>query len=282
MIFRRVLQFIPLLVIALSATGQTMTGLPAGGTGETRQNEALRQSRSQARAPRLVVFPGDRVIPHFIDGWVWQTAMTVVNLENYPTTFEVLFFNDDGTDWYVPVIGLGAVRGVKISLNTAGSLTFQTAGTNPSASSGWALLSQPNSDSVGSFAIFRLSFPGQQQQEAVIPTVNQFSGHFVLPFDNTAKFVTGVALVNPTLKLVSIPVNIRNETGQIIDRQTFGLGPYAHTAFVLPETWRSTAGIRGTVEFDPTGVGVGALGLRFNGNAFTSLNIMSNFNWLPK
>lgn len=222
------------------------------------------------------------MIPHLVDGLVWQTSITVINLESHSTSLNVLFFNDNGTDLYLPVVGLGSTRGVSVTLPASGSLTFQTTGTQPTVAEGWALLSQSNSDSVGSFAIFRLSYPGLQQQEAVIPTVNQFDDHFILPFDNTAQFLTGVAVANPTLRAVSIPVAIRNEKGQIIDRQSFSLGAYNHTAFVLPDKWKATAGIRGTVEFQTTGFGVGALGLRFNGNAFTSLNVLSNFDWLVR
>jgi hypothetical protein len=41
------------------------------------------------------------------------------------------------------------------------------------------------------------------------------------------------------------------------------------------------AGIRGTIEFLTSGLscGVGALGLRFNGTAFTSINALQNYNW---
>src|SRR5690348_13844268 len=95
----------------------------------------------------------------------------------------------------------GPVRGMHISLGTAGSFTFETTGTAANLASGWALLSQPNTDSVGIFAVFRQSIAGRQSQEAVVPSVNQFESHFVLPYDNT-QFVTGIALANPTLNRV--------------------------------------------------------------------------------
>jgi hypothetical protein len=234
---------------------------------------------AESPSPRVVVFIGDRVIPHFIDGAGWQTAITVVNLENHPTSFDVLFFKDNGTDLYVPVTGLGLSRGVHIELVTAGSMTFETTGVAASLASGWALLSQTNQDSVGMFGIFRQSPLGGQPQEAVVPAVNQFNSHFVLPFDNTGPFVTGVALANPTLNPVVIPVRIHDEKGAVIDTQQFSLGAYSHAAFVLPSNWTSTAGRRGVVEFQTTGFGVGALGLRFNGLAFTSLNVLENIAW---
>jgi len=112
-----------------------------------------------------------------------------------------------------------------------------------------------------------------------VPIVNQFASHFVLPFDNTA-YVTAAAIANPTLLTVLIPVTIRNEQGQIIDRQTISLGPYGHTAFPLANQWLSTVGKRGAIEFQTSGFGVGALGLRFNGSAFTSFNVLENLSWV--
>ncbi len=277
---------IGVLLFAYGAAAQTVSGIGTEGLTPTWENAAVRDGIVGPRGaanhldPRIVVFTGDSVIPHFIDGQFWQTAITVVNLENHPTSFQVLFFQDDGTDFYVPVLGIGVVRGMNITLSAAGSYTFETAGISQAAGSGWALLSQANKDSVGSFAIFRYSPPGVPQQEAVVPTVNQFFDRFVLPFDNTGRFATGVAISNPSPLSVSIEATVRNEAGQTIDRRTVLLGKYAHQAFVLPTAWSSTAGIRGTVEFLSTGFGVGALGIRGNGNSFTSLNVISNLNWL--
>jgi hypothetical protein len=283
---------IPVLLNGASLA-QTAIGLSATAEGTKANQELLALRRSNLKllksGPSLqknasepnrnvVVFVGDRVIPQFVDGATWQTAITVVNLENHSTSFDVLFFNDDGTDLNVPVVGQGVVRAMHISLSTAGSLTFQTTGVSSTLASGWALLSQSTNDSVGIMAIFRQSNPGFQSQEAVVPAVSQFENHFLLLFDNT-QFVTGIAIANPTLNHVVIPVNIRNEQGQIIDTRQISLDAYSHTSFGLPGTWFSTVGIRGTVEFLTSGFGVGALGLRFNGSAFTSLNVLENFAW---
>jgi hypothetical protein len=264
---------------------QTATGFGDGYPGSRINGELLshrtpnKPRQVAGSAPRVVVFTGDRVIPQFVDGDSWQTAVTLVNLENHGTSFDVLFLDDNGSDFFVPITGqAGPVRGLHISLDTAASITFQTTGLARDLTSGWALLSQTNSDSVGMFAIFRQFNPGGQPQEAVVPSVNQFASHFVLPFDNTF-YITGIALANPTTNSVVIPVTIRDETGQIIDTRQFSLGPYGHAAFALPTTWPSTDGIRGNIEFLTSGFGVGALGLRFNGSAFTSLNVLENIAW---
>jgi len=170
--------------LASCCFAQTIVGLGASEPGDTRNQELL-ASRHAARQssqaspgalrPNVIVFTGDRVISQFVDGAFWLTSITVVNLETHSTDFDVLFFQDDGTDFNVPVVGLsGLTSGVTVHLVALGSLTFQTTGTNPVLGVGWALLSQANNDSVGISGIFRLGLPGQQPQEAVVPAVNQF------------------------------------------------------------------------------------------------------------
>ena len=174
--------------------------------------------------------------------------------------------------------GLGVTRQVSISLDTAGSIVFQTAGFGARSQQGWALLSQSTSVTVGGMAVSRHHVSGRHEPEAVVPIVSQFDSHFVLLFDNTA-YATGVVIAKPTLTYVDIPVNIRNRAGQIIDQRIISLGPYGHVAYSLADTWASTARKRSAIEFPSTGYGVAALGLRYNGSAFTSFNVLENLNW---
>lgn len=280
------------LVISSSwAIAQTLEGVSGIDTTSTFNQQFLARRNLDARdtkpstqlqtgivQPNVVVFVGDRVVPHVVDGGSWQTSFFWVNLENHPVSFQVLFFDDFGNDMFLPVVGLGLVRQVNVTLDTAGSIEFETAGVANNLKQGWALLSQTTSDAVGGMAVFKQHVFGRPDQEAVVPVVSQFDSHFVLLFDNTA-FITGIAISNPTPNSVIIPVTIRNQSGIIIDQQTISLGPYGHTAFSLPDTWFSTAGRRGAVEFQTSGFGVAALGLRFNGSAFTSFNVLENINW---
>jgi hypothetical protein len=194
-------------------------------------------------------------------------------------TLQVLFFDDFGDDMFVSVGDLGSVRQVSVTLDTAGSTEFETSGFGSSLQQGWALLSQSTNDTIGGMAIFRQRVFGRPDQEATVPIVSQFDSHFVLLFDNTAGFVTGIAVANPTLNSVSIPVTIRDQSGQIIDTRFIRLGSYNHAAFNLPDQWPSTAGRRGAIEFQTSGFGVAALGLRASAAAFTSFNVLENINW---
>lgn len=276
------LRYIGAALLTVASCAAQTTGLAASNPGD-RLNQQLLQDRlaktKNNGEKQVVVFTGDRVIPQFVDGGSWKTSMFFVNLENHSTAFQVLFFDDAGNDMSVPVLGQGLVRGLNVSLDAAGSIEFETAGSAPNLTQGWALLSQATNDSVGGMAIFRQSVFGRPDQEAVVPIVSQYDNHFVLLFDNT-NFVTAIALANPTTSGVDIPVNIRNQAGQIIDQRTVRLEAYSHTAFTLPDTWSSTAGRRGAIEFLTSGFGVGALGLRFSGSAFTSFHVLENLNWV--
>ncbi len=265
---------------ALSLQAQ-VTPLRDGWAGSTLNQQASRASAPAAKsgARQIAVFSGDTIIPQFVDGDGWKTTVTLVNLESRAVTARVFFFQDDGTDLLVDVVGLGVVRGVELAFQSAGSLTFETTGTARSLASGWARLDKSTGDTIAGMAIFRQRVDGRPDQEAVVPIVNQFSTQFVLLYDNTA-FTTAVALANPSGRAVSFPVNIRNEEGAIVDRQTLSLPAFGHTAFTTPDTWRATAGRRGSIEFNTAGVGIGALGLRFGQSAFTSFHALENVKWV--
>ncbi len=205
-------------------------------------------------APKVVVFSGDNVIPQVVDGGGWKTTFKFVNLENHTVSFKLSFFQDNGSTLALPVLsnGLltaGTYTSITFTMLAAQSTTVESAALGSNVVQGWALM-QRNviTDSIGGLAIFRQRVSGIPDQEATIPIVNQFSGHFVLLFDNTA-FITGIAIANPTSSSVSIPVFIRNEAGTIIDQKFIALGPLAHTAFAVPSMWPSTAGIAGGIEF---------------------------------
>jgi hypothetical protein len=237
--------------------------------------------------PRDVVFAGTNVFPQVVDGAGWKTTFKLVNLENHSVSFTLFFYGDSGFPLSLPILDSAVLTGgnftsIAVTLATAASITIETAGFSPGLAQGWALMQRNvSTDSIGGFAIFRFRAPGGDQ-EAVVPIVDQFSGHFVLLFDNTSSFVSGIAIANPTNTNVSIPVNIRNESGQIIDQQSIALGPFAHVAFNAPDQWQSTVGRAGAIEFLTSGFGVGALGLRFNGFAFTSFPVLTNFSWLTQ
>ena len=270
-----------------SIVSASITGIPGdpGARSTSNQQVAVRDSVGGKTSQRdVAVFTGDTVIPQFVDGGGWKTTITTTNLDSKTVHFVVLFFNDDGSDLTVRVLGQGIVKGVDIVLGSAQSATFETAGDAQFLAQGWATIKKDNaSDSVGGFAVFRQRIPGRSDSEDVVPVVSQFDSHFVLLYDNTAGYVTGIAMANPTSSSIIVPISIRNEAGQIIDRRTESLGAFQHKAFAISDRWLSSDGLRGSIEFVTSGFGVGVLGLRFNpAGAFTSFHVLSNINWLTQ
>ncbi len=249
---------------------------PSGGVGVGR---VAADSRFHKDA---VVFIGDTVIPQVVDGSTWQTSFIIRNLESTSKHCQLLFFADDGSDLDLPLVGLGASRGVDLTINSGGTMFFQTTGDSTALLQGWALLVEDNpNDSIGGVAVFRQRVPGRPDSEAVVPVVSRLDGHFVLIFDNTNGFVTGMAIANPTGNSVMATASILDEFGKPIDQQTLSLSAYSHLAFSIPDTWASTAGHRGSIEFQTSGYGIGVLGLRFNPfGSFTSFDTLTNFNWV--
>ena len=202
--------------------------------------------KSSRITPKVVVFVGDTVIPQVADGATWQTSFIIRNLESSPRHCRVLFFNDDGTDLQLPIVGVGTTGAIDVNLNAGETAFFETPGTSPELLQGWASIVKDNADdSIGGMAVFRQSIPGMEPSEAVVPVVSQFDDHFVLVFDKTNTYITSMAIANPTLNDVVATATIMDEFGNIIDQQSLTLPSYHHQAFAIPSTWSSTAGRRG-------------------------------------
>ena len=259
----------------------------SGITGEQGgwQNRALIQHRmayqGKGNTRSIVVAPYDELIPHVVDGASWQTSIILTNLETANATFQLLFFADNGSDLQIPIDGLGPVTATNVTLAPFQTRTISTTGAGAQLLSGWAFLLQPGFNAIGMQAIFRQTVAGRQPQEAVVPSANWYVKRFVLPFDNTGPFVTGVALSNTSDTAVTVNALIRAESGQVLETRTLNLPALGHTALVLATTWPVTQAQRGSIEFQTLGAaeGVGGLGLRFNGAAFTSTNPFAKISW---
>src|SRR5713226_8868317 len=119
------------LVSIVSSVNASISGIP-GDPDTTSTSNQLLVARGVAGGKTsqrdVAVFTGDTVIPQFVDGGGWRTTITTTNLDSRTVHFVVLFFNDDGSDLTVRVLGQGNVKGVDIVLGSAQSATFETAG----------------------------------------------------------------------------------------------------------------------------------------------------------
>lgn len=135
---------------------------------------------------------------------------------------------------------------------------------------GWAHLT--TTGGISGFGVFAYG-SGSALQEAGANVDNRVAGAYVVPFDNTNGYATGVAVANVTAKNASIPLTIRDDNGVVLATDTLTLPAMGHTSFVVLTSYPLTAQKRGTVEFDaPSGGQISVLGLRGNpAGGFTSV-----------
>src|SRR5882724_11300026 len=135
----------------------------------------------------------DRILPFIQDGTGTSTAITIVNLESTPASFEVLFLSDTGAFWEVPVSveSDGAyVRGV---LGAGRSVTFQTKGAGPDLRTGHAIIFSIENARLAVNMTVRgpggaWTFNAAPQREDLL----------TLPFDNTGGAATSFLWVSDT------------------------------------------------------------------------------------
>ena len=174
------------------------------------------------------------------------------------------FFDNSGNPLSVP-----------LSLPQTGATTTTSALTNTLAAGAMLLVQTRAQDglpaaewstqltttgNIGGFEIFRST---TFSQEASAPLETRTPNSFVLVFDDTDGQATGVALANVANSPANIIVNVRDDTGALLQTGSINLAAQGHTSFLLPAAYTSAANVRGMVEFlVPTGGKISVIGLR--------------------
>jgi len=206
------------------------------------------------------------VLPQLAFGGGWYTALYFTNTNTAPVSFMVSFIGNDGNPLIVPALGGSSVT---VNLAARGTAIIEAPNVG-SLVQGYVVAALPAG--VDGYGIFRQSVPGVPDQEAVVPLSGNTATTSTLLFDET-KYVTGVAVVNLASVNNTITATARDNQGNTLGTGTIPLAPNAKTALVLRNIpgLASIAGAIGNVDFTATIGNVAALGLRFNGTAFTSI-----------
>ena len=212
-------------------------------------------------------------------GGQWTTTITLLNTGTVPAEARLNFFDDNGNPLSLPLTfpqspssaGPLLASTLDRTVNSGAALLIETAGLNNALAVGWAQLLA--NGTISGFAVFTASVTANQQQEAVVTLENRNAGAYVLWFDDTNNFATGVALANVSTQTVDVNVVMRDDTGTTFSTQTIILPAHGHTSFDLASRFGVTANRRGTLEFDtPPSGQISVLGLRFNpALAFSSI-----------
>jgi hypothetical protein len=239
-------------------------------------------SISQAGVGTVPVLSAAGSLAQIASGGGWSTSLTLLNLGATSAEARVDLRGDDGSAMPLPLVfpqqsAGGSQTGSTIDRTIdPGAQLIVDSSAAPNAATGWAQLS--STGDVSGFAIFEDLLTNYQ---AVVPLETRNAPSYVLAFDNTGGVATGLAIANSSPVTATIPVVVRDESGQQIASGSLPLGVQGHTSFMLSDTqhggYAQTAGIRGTVEFDtPVGGQISVLGLRANnGKALTTLPVLA-------
>jgi hypothetical protein len=219
------------------------------------------------------------VLSHIAAGGGWTTVMTLVNTGATALPVTVALHGDDGTTLSLPVTTTqqgvtqtSSTSSVSATINPNATLLISTGDQVASTVVGWADVS--SAGSLAGYAIFRWTPATGSPSEGTVPLQSQFPTTIMLPYDNAAGFVMGVALANLSPTFASVTATIWDDSGNSLGTQFLSIAGNGHTSFVLPNQFPLTAGKRGIVKFQSAG-GLTGLGLRFSPfGTFTSVPTM--------
>jgi hypothetical protein len=211
-------------------------------------------------------------------GGAWKTSLTLINMSAVQNPVRVAFRGDDGRSLTLPFVitqqgtqQAATTSSVERTVAPGATLLIESEAPASATVAGWAEVI--SSGPAAGFAIFRSRGPDGRDAEGTAPLESGGAASLILPFDNTAGFATGVALVNPTSDAVIVAATIRDDSGTRIDLQAVALPAVGHISFVVGDRFPTTGGRRGIIEFrNAAGGTVTGLGLRFSPNgSFTSI-----------
>ena len=212
---------------------------------------------------------------HLVSGGGWRTVFYVANTTGRTSTITLSFFDDGGNPLSLPLTYLqtgvtATAATVTKTLANGALLVIQAQGLDAQVALGSAQLT--SDFGVNAFALFRYDPSGQ---EATVPFETRNAGDYVLAFDNTAPLATGVAIANLSNQAANVGMTLRDDAGNTLQTATIPVPANGHYAFVLGGVYPLAAGRRGTVEFSSAGAKISVLGIRANGNAFTSIPVLT-------
>jgi hypothetical protein len=207
----------------------------------------------------------------------FTSTFYVVNTGTAAAPFTLSFFDESGNPLSAPLIMPQTGTNVTTasltqSLAAGAMLVVETQVQNRApAVVGSARLA--TTGNISGFEVFRWLTYGQ---EASVPLETRSPNSFVLVFDDTSPLTTGVAVANLANAAANITVNLRDDTGAVIQAAVLGLGPLGHTSFMLPSSYAAAGNVRGMAEFvAPAGGKISVIGLRAGTNgALTTIPVL--------
>ena len=201
-------------------------------------------------------------------GGGWTTTITLTNTGSTTAHARLNFFDNSGNALTLPLAfpedrSASAVSASTLdqTLSAGGSTSIRAgAPANPAtAAVGWTQLLTDGA--ITAYSIFAYDF-GAGTQEAVAPLETRNPSSFVLWFDNTGGYATGVAVANIAAVQAVVPFGAVDELERSIASSGLTLPPHGHTSFMLTDMFPATAGKRGIIQFRAATGQIAILGIR--------------------
>jgi len=211
------------------------------------------------------------ILPQLAFGGGWYTAIYLSNTTDTMVHIDVKFRSTDGTDLSVPLVGVGPVSSHLVMIEPKATALLE-APNSGALRQGWTELTLP--DGVTGYGVFRQSSAGRADQEAVVPLSEDSRQMANMSWDDTA-LTTAMAVVNPGPNATTVTMTVYGNDGAQIGTVTLNLGARNRVAFNLREQpgMAGVTGKRGLARLSVTTGSVAALGLRFAGEAITSIPV---------
>jgi hypothetical protein len=211
------------------------------------------------------------ILPQLAFGGGWYTAIYLSNTTDAMVHVDVKFRSTDGTDLSVPLVGVGPVTSQLVMIGPRATALLE-APNSGTLRQGWTELTLP--DGVTGYGVFRQSSAGRADQEAVVPLSEDSRQQANMSWDDTA-LTTAMAVVNPGASAISVTMIVYGNDGAQIGTSTLNLGARNRVAFNLRDQpgMAGVTGKRGLARLSVTTGSVAALGLRFAGEAITSIPV---------
>jgi hypothetical protein len=230
--------------------------------------------RVNNRIRKISPSPSARIISHLANGQGYKTTILLVNADTHTASFTMNFWADYGSPLVLPLLQDGTTASVSGTIAPGQLRVIESSGLGGAIVEGWAEL--VTSDAIGGTGIFTASATNLPPSEAAVPLNSAGGTQLFIPFDNTSgvpAFSTGIALANPNQQAAAVVgVTFTDESGKNISVKTTQIQVPAngHYASVLSIDFPEVNRKRGTVQFN-SNVEVYGLGIRYNGQAFTSI-----------
>lgn len=246
-------------------------GNAANNSGNNQGDQIYSTSLAITELSDTPVTGKSHILPQLVFGGGWYTAMYFSNTTDAPVRISVKFRGANGSDLSVPLVGLGPVTEQTVSIAPRATAMLE-APNSGSLQQGWTEAILPAG--VTGYGVFRQSVQGRADQEAVVPMSEESRQTAYLTWDD-ASLTTAMAVVNPGADAITVTMAVYGNDGAQIGTVTLNLGGRSRTTFLLRDQpgMAGVTGKRGMARLSVTTGSVAALGLRFAGEALTSIPV---------